>query len=321
MQHFDAAATREALPFAPLVQALRVMFIAGCIVPPRHVHALADANGAPIGTVLVMPAWVVGRYLGIKTVNVFPANAACGLPALHAVYTLFDASTGVPLAQMDGGEITTRRTAAASALAASMLARADARRLLIVGAGRVASVMPEAMRVVRPALSRVDVCNRSAPATQALVEQLNEQGFDAHVVTDLEDAVAQADIVSCATLSIAPLIQGTWLRPGTHVDLVGSFTPQMRESDGACLQRSRVFVDTEEALAKSGDVLQAVAEGMFHVDALQGTLARLCRGERDGGEQGGCRVGRRDASEITLFKSVGTALEDLAAAELVFAHR
>ena len=312
MRYFDAQATRAALPFAPLVQALREMFASGCDVPLRHSHAVADTSGQAAGTVLLMPAWVPGRYFGLKAVSIFPGNSALGLPGLHSAYTLFDATTGVPLAHLDGNEITTRRTAAASALAASFLARPDAQRLLIVGAGRVAGVMAQALRVVRPSIMQVEVFNRRFEPAQVLVEQLRTLGFDAQVAADLRTATARADIVSCATLSTSALIQGAWLKPGAHVDLVGSFAPHMREADGDCLQRCRVFVDTEEALAKAGDVLQAVAEGHFRPELLQASLAQLCRGER---------AGRRQADECTLFKSVGTALEDLAAAELVFASR
>ena len=302
MLQLDAAALRLRLPLAPLVQALGVMFAAGCEVPLRQTLPIGE-----LGTVLVMPAWQPGRHFGIKTITIFPGNRAAGLPGLHAVYVLFDARTGVPLALMDGSELTSRRTAAASALAAGYLAREDARRLLVLGAGRVASLLPAAMHCVRPDLTQVAVWNRSPAGARALVEQLRRDGLQAEVATDLQAAVRCADIVSCATLSTVALVQGAWLAPGTHLDLIGSFTPTMREADGACLARGRVFVDTEEAMAKAGDVLQAVAEGQFQTAQLQGTLAQLCRGER---------AGRLSPDEITVFKSVGSALEDLAAAGL-----
>jgi ornithine cyclodeaminase/alanine dehydrogenase-like protein (mu-crystallin family) len=295
----DADATRERLPLPALIEALRAMFISGCEVPARHVHQVGD------GTVLLMPAWRTGALLGLKTVNVFPGNGARGLPGVHSVYTLFDARTGEPLAQMDGNEITTRRTVAASALAASFLARRGARRLLVVGAGRVARLTTEAMRAVRPGLDQVELWSRRPAAAQALAAAVGGRA-----VADLEAAVRRADIVSCATLAGAPLVHGAWLGDGAHLDLVGSFTPAMREADGAAFARARVFVDTAEALTKSGDVLQAVAEGAFDRATVQGTLAELCRGER---------AGRAADDEITLFKSVGTALEDLAAAELAWA--
>lgn len=302
-----ADATRRALPFAALIEALRRAFIAGAEVPPRHVHRIATESGES-GTLLVMPAWRTGLSLGIKTVSVFPGNAARGLPALHSTYLLYDASSGVPLALMDGDEITARRTVAASALAASFLARPDAARLVVAGAGRVAAILPEAMRAVRP-IASVGVWSRRAESAEALAAGLRERGFAAEAVTDFEAAVRSADIVSCATLATEPLVHGAWLRPGTHLDLIGSFAPAMRESDAECFARSRVFVDTAEALEKSGDALEAIGAGRFTPAALQGTLAALCRGDV---------AGRSSDDEITLFKSVGNAIEDLAAAELVF---
>lgn len=305
MKTFDAQAVQQALPWAALIAALRQGFVQGCEVPARHPHAIGDA-----GTTLLMPAWRVGGRLGVKTVNIFPGNGAQGLPGVHAVYTLFSATTGEPLAVMDGSELTARRTAAASALAADFLARTDARRLLLVGAGRVASDVPAAMRAVRPGLHEVQVWSRRPASAEALAARLRAQGFDAHATTDLPAAVAQAHIISCATLATQALVQGAWLQPGTHLDLIGSFTPAMRETDATCFARSRVYVDTEEALLKAGDVLQAVAEGAFLPQDLQGKLQTLCRGTA---------AGRQGADEITLFKSVGTALEDLAAAEQVLA--
>lgn len=306
MLHLDATATAAPLGWPALIAALRRAFAEGCEVPLRHSHRIDDPAGSG-GSVLLMPAWRPGRYLGIKTVTIFPGNSARGLPGLHSLYTLFDARSGVPLAQLDGNEITSRRTAAASALAASFLARSDASRLLVLGSGRVARHLAPALRCVRP-ITQVQVWNHRAEGAQALARQWRDEGFDVQAVTELRGAVAQADIVSCATLAEAPLVRGEWLREGAHLDLIGSFTPRMRESDAACFARSRVFLDTEEALAKSGDVLGAVAEGAFDTSRLQGTLAQLCRGERPG------RTGER---EITLFKAVGNALEDLAAAELV----
>lgn len=308
MLQLDAATTAAHLAPADLIAALRRAFAEGAEVPLRHTHRIDDPGGAG-GTVLLMPAWRPGGHLGIKTVTIFPGNGARGLPGLHSLYTLFDASTGVPLAQLDGNQITSRRTAAASALAASFLAREDAASLLVLGSGRVARLLPEAMRCVRP-IERIAVWNHRPDGAQALAREWRDQGLDAQPVTDLEAAVARADIVSCATLAGAPLVRGAWLREGTHLDLVGSFTPQMRECDAACFARARVWVDTEEALAKSGDVLGAIADGGFDTHRLQGTLAQLCRGER---------TGRHSRSEITLFKAVGNALEDLAAAELVAA--
>lgn len=311
MKVFDADATRAALPAGALIDALRAMFAAGCEVPARHVHAIADAAGASAGTLLLMPAWAPGGVLGIKTVSIFPGNAALGLPALHSSYLLLDARTGAPLAQLDGNEITSRRTAAASALAASYLAPPDARRLLVVGAGRVARLLPEAYRAVRP-VEQVDVWARRPGTALALAVELRADGFAAAAVSDLAAAAHAADIVSCATLATKPVVQGAWLRAGTHLDLIGSFTPALREADDACFAGARLFVDTEEALIKSGDLLGPMARGVFAAGDVAATLEQLCRGEREiDSERAAARPSR------TVFKSVGSALEDLAAAMLV----
>lgn len=304
MQVFDAAAVAQRTPFQALVPVLRRAFELGAEVPPRQAHALGS-----LGTALLMPAWRAGARYGVKAVHIFPGNAARGLPGVHGLFNLFDAATGVPLAVMDGSELTARRTAAASALAASYLAQPEVRRALVVGAGRVAALMPAALQAVRPTLQQVAVWARRPAAAQALAAAWREQGFEAHATTDLEAAVREAEIVSCATLATEPLVRGAWLAPGTHLDLIGSFSPGMREADGECLRRADVWVDTDEALAKSGDLLQAAAEGCFDPARLQGTLTALVRGQ--------CPA-RRTSDQCTLFKSVGYALEDLAAAELVF---
>ena len=282
MRVIDAAATRAALPFERLVPALAQAFAEGAEVPPRQVLAVHG------GTVLVMPAWNL-RWFGVKTVAIQPANAARGLPGLHASYVLHDAATGVPLALIDGDEITARRTAAASALAASKLARPDARVLLVLGRGRVGRLLPEAYRAALPSIDRVLVWHRSSGI-------------------DLEAAVRAADIVSCATLATEPLVRGEWLRPGSHLDLIGSFTPAMREADDACFAGAALWVDTDEALLKSGDLIGPLERGVFTPADVRGTLADLARGG----------AGRLSAAERTVFKSVGSALEDLAAAVLAY---
>jgi ornithine cyclodeaminase/alanine dehydrogenase-like protein (mu-crystallin family) len=307
MKFFSADATRQGLPFGPLIAALRAMFEHGCEVPPRHVHEISGVDGAAL-TSLVMPAWLTGRYYGVKIVNVAPANAARGLPALHSTYILYDATRGTPLAWIDGDEITARRTAAASALAASWLARDDAHRLALIGAGQVARLLAEAHRTVRP-IDRVAVWARSPPAALALVAELESQGFAARAAASVEAAVADADIVSCATLAEEPLVCGHWLRAGSHLDLIGGFTPSMREADDACFAAAALYVDTREALQKSGDLLGPMARGVFTPGDVRGTLEDLARGRA---------AGRRSAQERTVFKSVGSALEDLAAAILVY---
>lgn len=306
MKIFDAAATAAALPFDRLVPALRALFATGCEVPPRHVHEVPVPGGEPF-TSLVMPAWIPGRWYGIKTINIAPGNARRNLPGLHASYTLFDGATGVPRAVIDGDVITHRRTAAASALAAGWLAREDARHLLVVGAGQVARLLPHAYRAVRP-LEQVSVWARDPAKAEALAVRWRSEGLPARAVADLASACGEADIVSCATLATEPVVHGAWLRAGTHLDLIGSFTPAMREADDACFAGASLYLDTEEGLKKSGELLGPMARGVFGPQDVKGTLAALSRGEVRG---------RSSAEERTVFKSVGNALEDLAAAMLV----
>ena len=312
---FDAAATEAALPFPHLIAALRERFAAGCEVPPRHVHEIVnplgeagqDAAGRRM-TSLIMPAWIPGRYYGVKIVNIAPGNARRKLPGLHATYLLFDARSGVPLAQLDGDVITARRTAAASALAGSYLARPEARHLLVVGAGRVARLLPDAWRAVRP-IEQVTVWARRADEAQALAADWRAQGLTAAATTDLPGACAAADIVSCATLATEPVVRGEWFSPGVHLDLIGSFTPEMREADDDCFRGASLFVDVREALVKSGELIGPLSRGVIREADLCADLEALCRGTQ---------AGRQAAGERTVFKSVGTALEDLAAAWLVW---
>lgn len=307
MQILDQAQTERFLPFDRLLNAIESMFIEGCNVPLRHNHPIENV-GQTSGTLLLMPAWQAGKRLGLKTVSIFPDNSKQGLPGLHSTYTLFDATTGKPLAALDGDVITSRRTAAASALAARWLSRPDSQTLLVVGAGRVASLLADAYRAVRP-IRNVLVWDRHTDNALALVEQLNRKGFKADHAPELESAARQADIITCATLATAPLIHGEWLQAGVHLDLIGSFTPTMRESDDVCFTRATVFVDTQEAPMKSGDILEPIKSGHFDTANIAATLEDLCQGRHPG---------RRTTDEITLFKAVGTALEDLAAATLAY---
>ncbi|AQU82174.1 MULTISPECIES: ornithine cyclodeaminase family protein [unclassified Halomonas] len=305
MRIYTREETRNALPFSHLIPALEDMFRRGCTAPRRHLHNIGTPD-IPV-TMLIMPAWSDAGFLGIKTVNIAPNNASRSLPGLFSTYMLYDRSTGEPVAQLDGNEITSRRTAAASALAAKLLARPSSTRLTLLGAGRVGSLIPYAYREVLP-IEEVAVWDIDHAASERLVGQLNQDGFIAHVVEDLEQAVGWADAISCATLSTKPLIEGAWLTPGSHLDLIGSFTPEMREADTNAIVSNSLFIDTEEALEKSGDLLQPIQLGDLNRDAVIGTLEELCR----------CQCpARRSEQECTVFKAVGTALEDLAAATLV----
>jgi ornithine cyclodeaminase len=299
----DAVRVHAALDYPSLVEALRVAFVGGATAPVRSSYAVTDAGDR----LLVMPAWD-GQGLGIKLVTVFPGNRERGLASVAAMYVLLDGTTGHPVALIDGEALTLRRTAAASALASSYLARADARTLLVVGAGALAPYLVAAHRAVRP-IERVLVWNRHAKRGDEFVSTLAGDGVNATTVPTVAAGLAQADIVTCATTSREPLVRGAEVRAGTHVDLVGAFTPDMRESDDALVARASVFVDTRAgALKEAGDLVQAMASGAFAPERVRAELAELAAGRHRG---------RAGDDEITLFKSVGTALEDLAAARLV----
>jgi ornithine cyclodeaminase len=294
------------LDYPTLIERLRQAFRAGAAVPIRQQYALGDA-GQP-ATLLLMPAWRLGGPIGVKVVTVMPGNRARDLPTVQASYLLLDGATGALRALIDGDELTRRRTAAASALAASFLARHDARRLLMVGAGALAAHLVRAHAAIRP-ISDVAIWNRTPARARALAGELSRTDLAARAVDDLAAAVAAADIICCATASPRPIIRGDWLRPGQHLDLVGGFTPLMREADDTAMRRSRIFVDSRVGgLAEAGDIVDPLRRGVIGEGDVAGDLFELCRGD--------C-AGRRSPADITLFKSVGHALEDLAAAELV----
>ena len=307
LRSYSAADVHAALGYPELIEALRAAFKRdGEPMPLRQAYEVG-VDGAP-ARLLTMPAWIRGEAVGVKLVTVFPQNAERGLGAVSSLYFLLDGQTGQPRATIDGEALTNRRTAAASALASGYLSRADSRTLLIVGTGHVARHLAAAHRAVRP-IEKVLVWGRNPERARALADTLVRQGANAAPVTDLDLALPQADIVSCATTSTEPLVKGALLRPGTHLDLVGAFTPQMRESDDAAILRSRVFIDTYPgALAEAGDLLQPIAAGNWSADRICGDLHELTNG---------AKCGRLDRDDITLFKSVGAAIEDLAAASLL----
>ncbi|GAA0846657.1 ornithine cyclodeaminase family protein [Marinobacter szutsaonensis] len=302
MRVISAQEVAGALVWPALIERLATTFREGVEAPPRHHHAMHRPDGE--ATMLLMPAWEEAGYIGMKMVNVFPQNANAGLPAISGLYILCEGEHGTPLACIDGSALTSRRTAAASALAARELARKDAESLLVVGTGKLAPMLIEAHAAIRP-IRTVRVWGRNPDKATALADQFRDR-FDCQAVTDLETAVPEADIISCATLSTEPLVRGEWLRPGSHLDLVGAFRPSMRETDSHCLARSEVFVDTYAgAMGEAGDILQAIDEGAFSKGDLRAELAELLRGEKPG---------RTNDEAITVFKSVGASLEDLAAA-------
>ena len=303
------------LTFPALIEALREGFRTGVVAPARHHHTI-PLREEPAATLLLMPAWrdTAGGHasrplLGVKVVTVHPGNAARGRASVNGTYLLMDSASGEQLTVIDGQALTLWRTAAASALAASYLARKDSSRLLMIGAGNLAPYLINAHANVRP-ITEVLVWNRNPKhAEQLAASEMTCGRYAVRATTDLEGAVHSADIVSCATLSLEPLVRGAWLKSGAHLDLVGAFTPEMRESDDDAVARAQVYVDTREgALTEAGDIVQPLRAGLISEVSIRGDLFDLCRETVSG---------RESPEEITLFKSVGTAVEDLAAAALV----
>ena len=314
----NADQVKNALPWAGLIEALRDIFSRKDVCSPVRHHHTIEVPGEPAATLLLMPAWIEGEYLGVKQVNVFPGNNARNLPGLSSHYMLSCGKSGRPLLMLDGNELTARRTAAASALASRFLSCEDASSLLMIGAGRMARYLIPAHMSVRPIRS-VKVWNRNEAASTSLVAELQASGIDAQVCRDgqLQQAAGEADIISCATLATEPVVFGDWLKPGAHLDLVGSFTPRMREADNVAMQRCAVFVDTRAgALSETGDLIIPIREGAISAETILAELAELCSGEHGG------RAALANADKtVTLFKSVGDSREDLAAAILAYRNQ
>ena len=311
MLSLDAKQVAEALPYDELITALESAFAGEYEVVLRTHHDVPLPGGNP-GKLLLMPAWRPGGSMGVKMATVFPDNAAKALPAVFATYLLMDAKTGMPVAVLDGTELTLRRTAAASALASRYLSRSDSSRLLMAGTGNLAPHLVAAHATARP-ITDVLVWGRRREAAELLADRLAGSTITVSVCDDLEQGTSSADIISCATLTSEPLVRGEWLRPGQHVDLVGAFTPEMREADSKAVARADIFVDTKAgALAEAGDIVQAIKDGSIAASDIRGELKDLVTGGV---------TGRTSDEAITLFKSVGTAIEDLAAAELVMRNR
>lgn len=304
MQIFDADRIARIASWPTVIAALR----RGHEGAPATLGDMLIAPGER--KMLVRSAWVPGVGAGVKAVTIYPDNPRRSppLPSVQGQVLLFDAETGSVDAVLDGAPITAWKTAGDSALGADLLARHDVAVLLMVGAGAMAEPLIRAHLTVRPGLREVQVWNRSAARAAALAARLADLPQRVQVVADLERAVGAADIVCSATLSEQPLIHGAWLRPGTHLDLVGAYTPQMREADDAALIRSRVFVDSRDStMAHIGEICIPLAAGVLTPTDILGDLYELVQG----------RCGRRDPDEITLYKNGGGAHLDIMVAQAV----
>jgi ornithine cyclodeaminase len=303
MQIIDADEITRRLTWPALVEALREGH--------RRPKPLADDMLLEPGDnrVLVRAAWIEGLGGGLKAVTIFPGNPAATppRPAVQGQFLLFDEARGDVVAVIEGAALTAWKTAADSALGADLLARTDAATLLMIGAGAMAGPLINAHLAVRPSIRRVLVWNRTGARAEALAGSLAGPGRDVEIVADLETAVGQADVISSATMATEPVIRGDWLSAGTHLDLVGAYTPTMREADDATLRRTRLFADYLPTAHETGELADPIARGVISRDDVAGDLYDLVAG----------RIGRGAADDITLYKNGGGAHLDLMTARAI----
>lgn len=287
IEMIDALSTAFAEPFAS----------------PDRMHC--DLPGDDEAKLLVMPAWQGRDAIGVKVATVMPENGRKGCPTVNGVYVLIDGQNGSVRAVLEAPALTALRTAATSALASRYMSRPDSASLLVVGTGALAPHLVRAHAAVRT-LRKVMIWGRNPLKAKSIANALADLECEVSVVEDLASATATCDIVSCATLSSEPLIQAGWVKPGMHLDFVGSFTPDMREADPALFETGRLVIDTPTALKESGDLIEPAARGWLRDPVTE--LADLIRGAKSG---------RSNSEELTIFKSVGTGLTDIAAAAYV----
>lgn len=311
MHFFDANAVHAALPWSELVERLIAAHLHDVDTRGSVVLELPSAEAVGIDNFLALPAWQKGRAIGAKLVSVFPENECngSGLPSVQGVYVLFSGVDGQVLAVIDGAAITERKTAADSAAGAHFLAREDAERLLMVGAGVMGAVLIPAHLAVRPSIREVAIWNRTRARAEELVKRLDLPGVRMSVADDLELAAREADLISCATMATEPLIRGAWLKPGAHLDLVGSFRTDMHECDTEALARGTLFVDSPwSAVDDSGELQAALAAGVITNADLKRDLFAMARGECSG---------RTSKDEITVYKNGGGGHLDLMVAQIL----
>lgn len=302
----DADFVEKNTDFPNLIDDLEKMFSnKELLVPMRHHHDFPNPEVGMESTLLLMPAWNPGKEAGVKIATVSPANGKFDLPAIQAIYIYLDALKGSIKAIIEAKSLTVKRTAAASALASKYLSRENSKSLLMIGTGALSPNLIKAHASVRP-IEQVFVWGRNFDKAEAICEALSGEKFEITPIEDLEDKISEVDIISSATLSPTPLVLGKYLRPGQHVDLVGAYRPDMREADDDAIRKSEVFVDTYAGgLKESGDIVIPLKTGILTEQDIQADLFSMAAKKH---------IGRSDDAHITLFKSVGHALEDLAAA-------
>jgi ornithine cyclodeaminase/alanine dehydrogenase-like protein (mu-crystallin family) len=281
------------------------------VLPLRPVIRIPDTNNA----FAVMPAYSASlKAVGAKLISVFPANHGTKLDSHQGAIALFDGANGSIVALMDAASITAIRTAAVSGVATKLLARKDARNLAVLGAGVQGRSHVDAMLAAHPAIKRVSVWSRTPAHATALgayvMKQYKGRVDTIHSDVRAEKVVEGADIICTVTASREPVLLGEWLKPGAHVNAVGASVPSARELDTTAVTRSRVFVDRREsAVNEAGDLIIPMKEGAFKAEDIAGEIGELLIGKVKG---------RRDDNEITLFKSLGIAVEDLASAHYIY---
>ncbi len=307
----DAATVRTLLSMPVCIAAMREAMVClsrGQVVLPARIAAgLADGSGY----LITMPGSSGNPAIdGLKVLTWLPANPAAGRAAIQGVVLLFDRSTGAPMALLDGAEITAIRTAAVSALATQLLARSDVKSHGILGTGVQARMHIDAVQAARPGIESIRVWGRDRERTRTFAaEQRTRTGLNVIAVEQAMDA-ASCDVVSTTTGATQPILQGAWVRPGAHVNLVGAYRPTEREADTELIARSAIYVDLmQSAMNEAGDLLIPIQEGAFAKDRIVGELGQLAAGDI---------AGRSDNKQITVFKSLGVVAQDLFAAWSVY---
>ena len=311
MKVFDEAAVHAGLPYGPLIEALIQHHRRDIDARGKAMLSLPSSEGGSEDNFLALPAWQKGRAIGAKLVSVFPENEknGSGLPSIQGVYVLFSGMDGSVQAVIEGASFTLRKTAGDSAMGARFLARRDAQRMLMVGAGALGPHLIQAHVAATPSIKEVMVWNRTPARAEALVRDLSVDGVTITPTEDLEGAARQADVISCATMATDPLILGEWLKPGAHLDLVGSFRPDMHECDEEAIRRASVFVDSPwSALEDCGEILSAFASGALTRESILADSFDFARGHH---------AGRSSDDEITIFKNGGGGHLDLMVAQVL----
>ena len=296
--------------FLALISELKTHFASGeVIVPMRHHHDFPNPHVQADSTLLLMPAWNPSKNAGVKIVTVSPENGQFDLPSIQGTYIYLDAIKGSIKAILEAKSLTVKRTAAASALASSYLSRKNADSLLMIGTGALSINLIKAHAAVRP-IKNVFVWGRNFDKAKAIAMQLKHEDFEITPIKSIEEKISEVDIISCATLSKIPLVLGKYLKAGQHIDLVGAYKKDMREADDEAITKTSVFVDTfQGGLKESGDIVIPLQNGTLKVESIKADLFQLITNQKNG---------RVSENEITLFKSVGHALEDLAAANYYY---